>query len=136
MKNYIKILIALLSIATVACSYPTDENGLLVSTRRDAYMTMFDLLDEAHATVIIGAATLDTIANPQMGTVTATVKYGTNLKVLKPYCSLVQDAILTPKMGVWTDFSNMANPLTYTVISGDRQVKRTYKIILTVQPKP
>lgn len=136
MKNYIKILIALLSLTTVACSYPLDDEGLLVSTRKDAYMTMFDLLDEAHATVLIGAATLDTIANPQLGTVKATVKYGTNLKVLKPYCALIQDAILTPKMGVWTDFSNMSNPLTYTVISGDRQVKRTYKIILTVQQKP
>ncbi|MCX6327244.1 MAG: hypothetical protein NT144_11430 [Bacteroidia bacterium] len=136
MKNYIKIAIALLAMVAGACSYPLDENELLITTRAESYMTMFDLLDEAHATVIMGLAAIDTITDPNIGIVAATVKYGTNLKVLKPYCSLAQDAVVTPKMGAWTDFSDLLNPLTYTVISGNREVKKTYKIVITVQLKP
>lgn len=138
MKNYIRIIIVLLSIAATACTteYPVDENGLLITTRTSAYMTSFELLDESHASVIIGKAAIDTISDPTMGIITAQVMYGTNMKNLKPYCSAALDAIVTPKMGVWTDFSNLLSPLTYTVISGNRLVKRPYKIIITIQTKP
>lgn len=138
MNNYIKIIIVLLTLTATACTndYPVDENGLLITTRTSAFMTSFDLLDESHASVIIGKALLDTITDPSMGIVTAEVMYGTNMKNLKPYCSAALDAIVTPKMGVWTDFSNLYSPLTYTVISGNRLVKRPYKIIITVQTKP
>ena len=137
---------AQLTLMLAGCtSYPIDENGLLITTRTTSYITMFDLLDESHTTVIIGTAVLDTLAIDSISvpgvksvqpTVKATVKYGTNLKNLKPYCAVAQDCIVSPTMGVWTDFSDLNNPKTYTVISGNRQVTKTYKLIITVQPKP
>ncbi len=136
MKNYIKTIIAIVALIAGACSYPIDDKGLLITSSTASYMTMFDLLDESHATVIIGKAALDTITDKKMGIVTATVKYGTNLKILKPYCSVVTEATVAPMMGVWTDFSDLVNPKIYTVISGNRLVQRPYKIVLSVQPKP
>ena len=145
-RKFIITFAVLLTLTFAGCtSYPIDENGLLITTRTSSYMTMFDLLDESHTTVLVSTAVLDTLAIDSIsvpGTkfiqplVKATVKYGTNLKNLKPYCSVAQDCIITPTMGVWTDFSDLANPKTYTVISGNRQVKKTYKLIISVQPKP
>lgn len=145
-RKFIITFAVLLTLVLAGCSsYPIDENGLLITTRTSSYMTMFDLLDESHTTVIIGTAVLDTLALDSITvpgtkfiqpTVKATVKYGTNLKNLKPYCAVAQDCIVTPTMGVWTDFSDFTNPKTYTVISGNRQVKKTYKVIINVLPKP
>ena len=63
-------------------------------------------------------------------TITGIAKFGTNIKKLKPECGTAKDCIVTPTMGVWTDFSQ---PRQYTVISGNRQVKKTYTVTITLQ---
>ncbi len=129
-----KKIFQLLAVATLitagvtGCTNdPIDEAGLLITERSSCYMTFFDLLGSDHRTVLVSGQTLiDTTAL----TVTAVAKFGTNVTRVKPYCSLVTDAIIGPSMGDWTDFTQ---PRQYTVISGDRQVKKTYTITVSLQ---
>ena len=106
---------------------PIDDAGLLITQRAQCYMTSFDLLGSDHRTVLVSGQTkVDTTAL----TVTAVAKFGTNMQRLKPLCSVVSDAIVTPTMGVWTDFSQAQ---TYTVVSGNRQVRKAYTVTVTLQ---
>lgn len=137
MKTYIRSLILFLAISVVATGckkdFPVDESGLLITDRAECYMSNFDLLGSDHRTVLVGKSVIDTVAQ----TVHAEVMYGTNLKNLKPFCSVVADAIVTPTMGVWTDFSDLSKPKEYTVVSGNRKVSKIYTIHLSVQqPTP
>ncbi|MEL7587523.1 MAG: hypothetical protein AAGU19_12480 [Prolixibacteraceae bacterium] len=137
MKRYndiIFLLFILIIGSMVACEsdFPVDENDLLITDRSECALTSFELLGSDHRTVFISAAQIDTVAQ----SVTGTVKYGTNLAKLKPSCGHSIDAIITPELGVWTDFSDLANPREYTVVSGNRKIRKTYKIFLTVQTKP
>jgi len=135
MKKHIKITLSilLLAITWAACNkdYPVDEDGLLITTRAECYVSSFELLGTDFVTVRTKAAVVDTVAQ----TVQVEVKFGTDLKNLYPQFSLVTDAKLDPKIVGKVDFSDLANPKTYTVISGNRQVKKPYKVILTVQPR-
>ncbi|GAB4035136.1 hypothetical protein GCM10028809_43000 [Spirosoma gilvum] len=106
---------------------PIDESGLLVTGRTQCFMTFFDLLGSDHRTVLVSGQTLiDTTAL----TVTAVARFGTNIQRVKPYCSVVTDAIVEPTMGIWTDYTQ---PQKYTVVSGNRQVRKTYTVTVTVQ---
>lgn len=105
---------------------PIDDYGLLITDKSQCYMSLFELMGPDNRTVLISGTVIDTVNC----TVVATAKFGTNIKHVKPYSSLVTDAKLEPAMGVWTDFSQ---PLQYTVISGNRKVKKTYTITVTVQ---
>ena len=132
MKKYFNILLLTLLTATalLSCSkFPLDENDMLITSRPDCYMTNFDILGSDHRTVLASKAVIDTT----LQTVNAIVVYGTNLKNLKPFCSLATDASLTPSMGVWTDFSDLSTPKEYTVISGNKKNRKTYKIYVSVQ---
>ncbi|MEN6453842.1 MAG: hypothetical protein ABFD10_06260 [Prolixibacteraceae bacterium] len=134
-RNYIISFLFLLIIGSMAAckgDYPIDENDLLITDRSECALTSFELLGSDHRTVFVSTAVIDTVAQ----TVTGAVKYGTNLAKLKPSCGHSIDAIITPDMGVWTDFSDLANPREYTVVSGNRKIRKTYKIVLTVQTKP
>jgi hypothetical protein len=110
---------------------PIDEDGLLITTRAECYVSNFELLGADFQTVRTKNAIIDTVAC----TVDVTVFYGTDLKYLYPQFTLVTDAKLDPKITGFTDFSDLANAKTYTVISGNRQVRKTYKVIVTVQPR-
>lgn len=123
----------MLAFTWAACKkdYPIDEDGLLISTRAECYVSSFELLGTDYVTVRTKAAVVDTVAQ----TVVVEVKFGTDLKNLYPQFTLVTDAKLDPKIVGKVDFSDLANPKTYTVISGNRQVKKPYKVILTVQPR-
>ncbi|GAB3959555.1 hypothetical protein GCM10028805_55890 [Spirosoma harenae] len=106
---------------------PIDESGLLITNRTQCYMTFFDLLGTDHRTVLVsGQTVIDTTAL----TVTAVAKFGTNMQRVKPYCSVVTDAIVEPTMGIWTDYSQAQK---YTVVSGNRQVRKTYTVTVTLQ---
>ncbi|MGV8133871.1 MAG: hypothetical protein AB2L20_01545 [Mangrovibacterium sp.] len=134
-RNYIISFLFLLIIGNMAAckgDYPIDENDLLITDRSECALTSFELLGSDHRTVFVSTALIDTVAQ----TVTGFIKYGTNLAKLKPSCGHSIDAIITPDMGVWTDFSDLANPREYTVVSGNRKIRKTYKIVLTVQTKP
>lgn len=120
-------LIVFVFITFVSCENDVvDDNGLLITNRSECYMSFFDLLGPDNVTTLLKGTTIDTVAL----TVNATAKFGTNLKYVKPYCSVVTDAIVEPAMGKWIDFSQ---PLQYTIISGNRKVRKTYTITITLQ---
>jgi hypothetical protein len=75
------------------------------------------------------AAVIDTVAQ----TVNVEVAFGTDLKNLYPRFTLVTDAKLDPKIVGKVDFSDLANPKQYAVISGNRMVRKTYTVTVTVQ---
>ena len=78
-----------------------------------------------------GAAVIDTMKQ----TIHVEVLYGTDLKNLYPQFSLVTDAKLEPKIEGKVDFSDLTNPKQYTVISGNRKVRKIYTVYVSVQQK-
>lgn len=135
MKNYLLTIAAVLLtlVAWVRCTdFPVDDDGLLVTTRGECYVSNFELLGSDFQTVRTKSAVIDTTAQ----TVNVEVFYGTDLKNLWPQFSLVTDAKLDPKITGKVDFSDLANPKKWTVISGNRKVKKTYTVYVTVQAKP
>lgn len=136
MKKYLIIILSLvlITLAWVRCSknYPVDSDGLLITTRAQCYVSNFELLGVDLQTVRTSAAIIDTTAL----TINAVVNYGTDLKNLHPQFTLVTDAKLDPKITGLVDFSDLAHPKQYTVISGNRVVKKTYTVFITVQTKP
>jgi hypothetical protein len=133
MLKYIRLACTVLLTATamIACKedFPVDEDGLLITKRTQCYVSNFELLGSDFQTVRTKNAVVDTIAL----TVDVEVFYGTDLKNLRPQFSLVTDAKLEPKITGNVDFSDIANPKKYTVISGNRQIKKTYTVKVTVQ---
>ena len=125
------VLMAVCAWAACKKSTPVDSNGLLITTRRECSVSNFELLGTDYVTVRVGSPVIDTTAQ----TVKVTVAFGTDLKNLYPQFTLTQDCILDPKITGLTDFSNLASPRKWTVISGDRQIKKTYSVIITVQPR-
>lgn len=136
MKKYLITLvtIVLITFAFVRCAknFPVDEDGLLITTRGQCYVGNFELLGADFQTVRTTSAVIDTTAL----TINTMVLYGTDLKNLYPQFSLVTDAKLDPKITGKVDFSDLTNPKKYTVISGNRLVRKTYTVYITVQPKP
>ncbi len=123
-------------LATCIClsckkDYPVDEDGLLITTRAECYVSSFELLGSDFVTVRSGAAVIDTTAQ----TINVKVLFGTDLKNLYPQFSLASDCKLDPKITGKTDFSDLANPKVYTVISGNSQIRKPYTIYITVQPR-
>ena len=82
-------------------------------------------------TVRVGTALVDTTAQ----TVKVTVQFGTDLKNLFPQFTLAQDCKLDPKITGKTDFSDTLHPRQWTVVSGDRQVRKPYTVTVSVQPR-
>jgi hypothetical protein len=131
MKQLI-IITLILSIA-ISCKkdYPVDDDDLLITPRAECYVSNFELLGADYVTVLTKAPVIDTSAQ----TVNVTVQFGTDLKNLFPQFTLATDCKLNPKIVGKVDFSDMANPKEYTVISGNRQINKTYKVLITVQPR-
>lgn len=136
MKKFLKISFALMLVLFTGtqCSkeFPVDGDGLLVTERAECYVSNFELLGSDFQTVRTKNAVIDTTAQ----TVNVEVFYGTDLKNLYPQFSLVTDAKLDPKIIGKVDFSDLATPKQWTVISGNRKVKKTYTVYVTVQTKP
>jgi hypothetical protein len=72
---------------------------------------------------------IDTVAQ----TINVTVNFGTDLKNLYPQFTLATDCKLDPKITGKVDFSDLATPKTYTVVSGNRKVRKPYTVIVKVQ---
>jgi hypothetical protein len=132
-KKYFQIafpaLLLFLSIAGCKNNFPMDDEGLLITDRASCYVGSFELLGADFQTVRTKTAEVDTTAC----TIRVDVHFGTDLKNLYPKFSLVTDAILEPKITGLTDFSDLANPRQWTVVSGNRQVRKTYTVYVTVQ---
>ncbi len=133
MKIYIKrmFILFILTVAGVGCSkdLPVDEDGLLITNRTSCYVSNFELLGIDFQTVRTKNAEIDTTAC----TINVEVFFGTDLKRLYPQFSLVIDAKLEPKVTGTVDFSDLSNPRVFTVISGNRKVRKPYTVYITVQ---
>ncbi len=133
MKKNTTITLALLMAAVtwMACNKdkPVDEDGLLITTRKDCYVSSFELLGTDYVSVRVGTALVDTVAQ----TIKTFVQFGTDLKNLYPQFTLAQDCKLDPKIVGRTDFSDTLHPKIWTVISGDRQIKKPYTVTISVQ---
>lgn len=132
MKNVFQIL-SLLFVCLLAQSCgdtPLDGNDLLITDSEECYISNFELKGPDDRNTLVSTIIADVEGDNTKGTITAVAKFGTNLKHVKPNCSVAKDCIMTPAMGVWTDFSQ---PRQYTVISGNRKVKKTYTITVTLQ---
>ena len=135
MKKYFKIAWTLILSTCIflSCSkdFPVDEDGLLITTRAECFVSNFELLGSDFVTVRVGAVVIDTTAQ----TIKLTVQFGTDLKNLYPQFTLASDCKLDPKITGKTDFSELGNPRKYTVVSGNRQIRKLYTILITVQPR-
>ena len=127
------VMFALMLISTfTACEkYPLDDNGLLITEKSSCYMSSFYLVGTDNQTVLtkdptVANGLIDTVAC----TVTAVAKFGTNLTKVKPYCSVTDDITVEPGMGKWIDFTA---PQEYTLVSGNRKIRKKYTITVTVQ---
>lgn len=132
MKKYILPFLTtlLLLILVISCNdYPIDEDGLLITERAECYVSNFNLLGSDFQTVRTAAPEIDTVAQ----TIKIEVFFGTDLKNLYPQFSLVTDAKLDPKIVGKEDFSDLENPKQWTVISGNRKVRKTYTVYVSVQ---
>jgi histidinol phosphatase-like enzyme len=125
------ILLAAITWASCKKDLPVDEDGLLITTRKDCYVSSFELLGTDYVSVRVGTALVDTTAQ----TVKVTVQFGTDLKNLYPQFTLAQDCKLDPRITGKTDFSDTLHPRQWTVVSGDRQVRKPYKVMVSVQPR-
>ncbi|QQT26182.1 hypothetical protein [Sphingobacterium spiritivorum] len=131
MKNIIKGLLFTLCILVAGCQkdYPMDGDGLLITNRAECYVSNFELLGADFQTVRTKAAVIDTVAQ----TIKVEVMFGTDLRNLYPQFSLVADALLDPKIVGKEDFSNLSSPRKWTVVSGNRKVRKEYTVTLTVK---
>ncbi len=132
MKRILFSQLILLLFVVVSCKkdYPMDDDGLLITNRSDCYVSSFQLLGSDFQSVTTKAPAVDTTAQ----TVNVEVLFGTDLKNLYPQFTLVADAVLDPKIIGKVDFSDLSKPKEWTVVSGNRKVRKTYKVILTVKP--
>ncbi len=133
MKKYIVLIAITCGILTaLSCKkYPIDENGLLITDNTTCYMSSFSLVGADNQTVLVSPLTFTSGIDTTKLTVTGIAKFGTNLTKVKPYCALgSNDMLVEPFMGVWTDFTI---PQTYTLVSGNRKIRKTYTITITVQ---
>lgn len=133
MKKAFLIILSIFLMTIIGCK---EEEEMLITDRTDCYMSRFQVRGTDNITILadvtIGKG-IDTTAL----TVNATVKYGVDLKQLKPNCSLSPESILVPEngspaMGTWVDFTK--GPYVYTVISGNRKIRKSYTITVTSQP--
>jgi hypothetical protein len=152
MKRYNKIKIAIALMLVVAgavrCTqdFPIDEDGLLITARSSCFVSNFELLGTDMVTVVTSTvaipatptspaipATRNVVIDTTAQTINVEVAFGTDLRNVYPQFTLVTDAKLDPKITGKTDFSDLANPRTYDVISGNRKVRKTYTVYITVQ---
>ena len=128
MTKYLKITLSILMISVIIVSCkkdsPVDEDGLLITFRQECFVSNFELLGSDFVTVRAATAVIDTIAQ----TISVTVNPGTDLKNVYPQFSLATDCKLDPKIIGKTDLSNLTSPKIYTVVSGNRKIRKPYTL--------
>ena len=128
MAKFLKITLSILmmSVIIISCKKdsPVDEDGLLITFRQECFVSNFELLGSDFVTVRAATAVIDTIAQ----TINVTVNPGTDLKNVYPQFSLATDCKLDPKIIGKTDLSNLSSPKIYTVVSGNRKIRKPYTL--------
>lgn len=123
------LLLLALYAGTGCNDYPLDEDNLLVTERAECYVSNFELVGVDYQTVRASGSSLsiDTVSCK----IDVIVNFGTDLKNVYPQFTLVTDAKLDPKVTGFVDFSSLSKQ--WTVISGNRKVRKTYTVSITVQ---
>lgn len=133
MAKYFKIALSILMIFAIIISCkkdsPVDEDGLLITFRQECFVSNFELLGADFVSVRSKTAVIDTVAQ----TIDVEVLFGTDLKNVYPQFSLATDCKLDPKITGKTDLSNLASPKVYTVVSGNRKIRKAYKLNIKFQ---
>ena len=133
MAKYFKITLSILMISAIIISCKkdsvVDEDGLLITFRQECFVSNFELLGADFVSVRSKTAVIDTVAQ----TIDVEVLFGTDLKNVYPQFSLATDCKLDPKVTGKTDLSNLANPKVYTVVSGNRKIRKAYKLNIKFQ---
>jgi hypothetical protein len=133
MAKYFKITLSILMISAIITSCKkdsvVDEDGLLITFRQECFVSNFELLGADFVSVRSKTAVIDTVAQ----TIDVEVLFGTDLKNVYPQFSLATDCKLDPKVTGKTDLSNLANPKVYTVVSGNRKIRKAYKLNIKFQ---
>jgi hypothetical protein len=133
MAKYFKITFSILMISVIIISCkkdsPVDEDGLLITFRQECFVSNFELLGADFVSVRSKTAVIDTVAQ----TIDVEVLFGTDLKNVYPQFSLATDCKLDPKITGKTDLSNLASPKVYTVVSGNRKIRKAYKLNIKFQ---
>jgi hypothetical protein len=133
MAKYFKITLSILMISAIIISCkkdsPVDEDGLLITFRQECFVSNFELLGADFVSVRSRTAIIDTVAQ----TIDVEVLFGTDLKNVYPQFTLATDCKLDPKVTGKTDLSNLANPKVYTVVSGNRKIRKAYKLNIKFQ---
>jgi len=133
MAKYFKITLSILMISAIIISCkkdsPVDEDGLLITFRQECFVSNFELLGADFVSVRSKTAVIDTVAQ----TIDVEVLFGTDLKNVYPQFTLATDCKLDPKITGKTDLSNLANPKVYTVVSGNRKIRKAYKLNIKYQ---
>jgi hypothetical protein len=133
MAKYFKITLSILMISAIITSCKkdsvVDEDGLLITFRQECFVSNFELLGADFVSVRSKTAVIDTVAQ----TIDVEVLFGTDLKNVYPQFSLATDCKLDPKISGRTDLSNLASPKVYTVVSGNRKIRKAYKLNIKFQ---
>jgi len=128
MKHRLILLFALTFFCATSClfkDFPVDEDGLIVTDRAECAVLNLDLLGTNDISMLyVSPAEIDTLAL----TVKAVVKYKADITKLWPVFTLSPDCKLDPKVTNRIDFTE---PRQFTVISGNRKIRKTYTITVT-----
>jgi len=139
MKMYIMKLCLLASVCVAICmpgckDFPVDDDGLLITSRSECYVSSFQLVGtDARPVLVTQPSIANGLVDTVQCTIDATVLFGTDLKNVYPQFTLVTDAKLEPKVDGFIDLSDIANPRQYTVVSGNRNIRKTYSLRLIIQ---
>ena len=130
MKKYLFTILTIFLIVVGCTKFPIDEDGLLITDREDCYISNLELLGADQRSVLTEKLV---VIDEEKLTISAEVQFGTDLRNIYPQFSLATDAKLDPKSVGKVDFSDLEHPKQYTVISGNRKVRKTYTVLITVQ---
>ncbi|MBN9302548.1 MULTISPECIES: hypothetical protein [Dysgonomonas] len=122
MKTYKIVIISLLSIFIISSCQKTDLYEYPSSTDKAAEITSFSLVDINNENVIISSE-IDTLNS----VIKVVIYDGIPKDSLTPRAVVSEGVIVTPQMGVVTDFRV---PVVYTLIAGDRSTKREWTVEL------
>ena len=130
MKKYLFTILTIFLIVVGCTKFPIDDDGLLITDREDCYISNLELLGADQRSVLTEKLV---VIDEEKLTISAEVQFGTDLRNIYPQFSLATDAKLDPKIVGKVDFSDLEHPKQYTVISGNRKVRKTYTVLITVQ---
>ena len=130
MKKYLFTILTIFLIVVGCTKFPIDEDGLLITDREDCYISNLELLGADQRSVLTEKLV---VIDEEKLTISAEVQFGTDLRNIYHQFSLATDAKLDPNIVGKVDFSDLEHPKQYTVISGNRKVRKTYTVLITVQ---